>query len=177
MVVPMIGPWRGVGLVCLLWMSLAGPVRAHGLGAEARLLDGKVVIQVYFDDDTPSQGAKVSARDLEGRSVWEGRTDLEGKAIFAAPSPGLYRVAIDAGAGHRTGIRFTIPDQAGETGSLDRSPGDGQIVSEGKTREEFTRLPLFRLAVGLAVIALAFLALPRLVKILTNGKGSTSSPT
>lgn len=177
MMVPMIGPWRGVGLACLLWMGLTGPVGAHGLGAEARLLDGKVVIHVYFDDDTPSQGAKLSARDLEGRSVWEGRTDLEGKATFAAPPPGQYRVAIDAGAGHRTAIRFTIPDQAEVTGSLDRSSRDGQIVSEGKTREEFTRWPLFRLAVGLAIITLAFLALPRLVKNLTSGKGSTSSPT
>jgi len=164
------------GVACILWMCLTGPAWAHGLGAEARLLDGKVVIQVFFDDDTAAQGAKVSVRDLDGRSVWEGQTDSEGKATFNSPPPGQYRAAIDAGAGHRTAIRFTIPGQSSEPDLSDGSHSEGQVVSEGKTREEFTKWPWLRLAIGLAIIALGFLVLPRLVKTLATGKGSTPSP-
>jgi nickel transport protein len=131
--------------------ALARPVAAHSLGAECTLHDGYVRLEAYYDDDTAAADARVVVRDAARDIVAKGRTDAKGTWSFPAPLPGLYRVTLDAGAGHQTTIRLRIPSNAEETRT---STSSAELVHEGPTRAEFTRFPWGRVALGLAVIAL-----------------------
>jgi nickel transport protein len=142
-------------------LGAVAPASAHAVGAEARLKGDRVEIEAYFDDDTPAADARVSVEDEGQRTVAEGRTDAQGRWLFPRPAAGRYRVTVDAGAGHRARIIVTVPDGApAETSSA--AGKDAVTVSEGPSRQEFTRFPWARVALGLAVIALAALGLYRL---------------
>src|SRR5262249_22961076 len=80
-----------------------------------------------------------------------GTTDNGGRWTFPKPAPGRYVVTVDAGAGHKTTIRLTIP---GEGDATDIVNADGPATgNSGRTRSEFTRIPWERILLGLAVIA------------------------
>lgn len=140
------------------FLAVPGVASAHGLGAEARLKDGRVVVAGYFDDDTPAANARVWAEDASQTKVAEGQTDSRGTWSFPAPAPGRYRVTVDAGSGHRATVTVTIPEAAAT--KVD------DVVSDGATREEFTRFPWERVALGLGLLALVGLGLPRLLRAL-----------
>jgi nickel transport protein len=127
----------------LLVLAAAGPAHAHALGASATLRGDRVEIEAYYSDDTPAREARVSVHDSADKVIAEGRTDDRGRWTFAAPPPGRYTVIVDAGAGHRKSVSVTIPNQT----------IDGQAIGEGPPREEFTRFPWERVAIGLAIIA------------------------
>jgi nickel transport protein len=134
-----------VGLAVLGLLALAGPARAHALGAECKVVGGRVEVEAYYDDDTPARDAKVSVRDAAQKVIVEGRTDERGCWSFPQPAAGKYEVVVDAGAGHRATVKVTV------TG--DPPAGPPQVVSDGPTREEFTRTPWLKVAIGLAAIA------------------------
>lgn len=137
-----------LALLCLLSIAPAAP--AHGLGAQCKLRGGRVELEAYYDDDTPAARARVRILDVEGQVAVEGFTDAEGKWSFPRPQPGRYRVVVDAGAGHRTEQNMTIPNQ-GDVGLGAASTP----ISEGPSREQFTRFPLVNVLIGLIAI-LAF---------------------
>jgi hypothetical protein len=72
----------------LLWLLFAGSASAHALGVEARLKDGRVVVEAFYDDDTPARDARVVVRDEDRTAVAEGRTDGDGRWSFATPPAG-----------------------------------------------------------------------------------------
>jgi len=147
---------RPVATIVALILILAGAngACAHGIGAEATMTDGKVQIQAYFDDDTPARDAKVHVTDDDGKTIAEGKTDEKGHWTFEAPPAGKYHLVVDAGAGHRRKLAVTIPSDAAEA----------KQVSEGDSRDAFTRIPWSRIAIGLAAIFAASIALPWLLK-------------
>lgn len=134
---------RTAGWTLLLALLTVSPVLAHSLGAECRLRGGRVEVEAYYDDDTPAGGATVRVLDADKREVATGRTDAQGRWTFAVPPPGAYTVIVDAGAGHRTTRKLTIPGGAAAAGP----------VSDGPPRAEFTRFPWAGLGVGVGVIA------------------------
>ena len=138
--------------VCLIAPAL---VFAHGLGAEAKLKDGKIHLEVYFDDDTPARDSRVEVTDDAGKKIAEGKTDERGLWNFALPPAGKYRVVVDAGEGHRAKLTIDVPAS---------DSNDAKGVSEGPSRDEFTRMPWDRLAIGLAAIAVIGVALPWLLR-------------
>ncbi len=127
----------------LLVLAAAAPAHAHALGAEAKLRGDRVEVEAYYSDDTPAADAQVTVHDAADHTIAEGRTDDRGRWQFRTPPPGRYTVVVNAGAGHRKAVTITIPPR----------PADGETVSEGPPREEFTRFPWERVSLGLAIVA------------------------
>ncbi len=137
-----------VALGCLV--GLAAGADAHAIDLEVRLSAASVVVEVFYDDDSPAVGARVTVFDSDEHPVAEGRTDDRGAWTFPRPSPGVYRVVADAGDGHVGKKRFPLPSE---------SPVDA-VVSDGPTRVETTGVRRWYLsAIGLAAIALGTIAL------------------
>jgi nickel transport protein len=127
----------------LLLLLVTPAAHAHALGAEVKLRGNRVEVEAYYSDDTPARDALVTVHNGADQVIAEGRTDDRGRWQFPAPPVGRYTVVVDAGAGHRKSINIDIPNQT----------ADGETVSDGPPREEFTRFPWVRVALGLAIIA------------------------
>jgi hypothetical protein len=138
------GVTRAAAIAVLLLLAATGPVRAHNLGAKAVLRGDHVEVEAYYSDDTPARDARVVVHDNADKLIADGRTDDAGRWQFPAPPPGRYVVVVDAGSGHRKRLVVTIPGTA----------ADGESVSEGPSRAEFTRFPWGGIAAGLTVIVL-----------------------
>jgi nickel transport protein len=155
---------RSTGLALLLLLGTAGQVAAHALGAECTIRQGRVEVEAYYSDDTPAREARVRVLDDQQKPVAEGRTDEQGRWSFPVPPAANYQVIVDAGAGHRKQLRISVPEQPGASGSLASSSehegvggvpvaaGRPQTISEGPTREEFTRFPWLKVSLGLAAL-------------------------
>jgi len=96
----------------LIALLLPGVALAHAVGVEAKLKDGKVNVEAFFDDDTPAQEAKIIVTDADGKTVAEGKTDKTGRWSFPAPAAGKYKVVVEAGPGHRATTTLTVPAPA-----------------------------------------------------------------
>jgi hypothetical protein len=79
-------------------------------------------------------------------------------------------VVVDAGAGHRAAVKVPIPEGAGGSAA----GGTPVVVSEGPSREEFTRFPWAKVGWGLAAIGLLGLALRFALKFMVARKEGTS---
>lgn len=167
-----LSPWIAVYLLFPGVSAFAAA--SHGLGGECKLIGDRVVVEAFFDDDTPARDARVRV-EFGTTVVAEGRTDSKGFWSFSRPAAGQYVVAIDAGEGHRVKIKMTIPDRKGAenavvgTSNHAAAPpapaADPVTVSEGPGREEFTQVRWKGMAGGLLIIALIAAALwlrPRL---------------
>jgi len=133
----------------------------HAIGVEAKLKGDRVAIEAYYDDDTPGADAKVTVIDGDGKVVAEGMTDAKGNWSFPIPSPGKYRVAVDAGGGHLAKTTITIPPGSvttspaptGTASTTDVGAAPEVVVSDGPTREETTGPRRWLMAgVGIALI-------------------------
>ena len=164
---------RSLRLICgaagAALLLAAPPARAHALGAECKLVGQSVEVEAYYDDDTPAGNARVSVLDEKERPLVEGRTNAKGCWSFPRPGPGKYQVVVDAGSGHRTTVKITIPGVSAaadvQPGSAEASPGPGAsreapvVLNDGPSRKEFTRSrwPQAALGVGaLGALGLAF---------------------
>jgi hypothetical protein len=145
------------GIIILLALAAVSSASAHSLGFECKLRDDRLELEAYFSDDTPARRAAVTVRDSSDQIVCEGQTDREGKWSCPLPAPGRYEVVVDAGDGHRKQELVTVPKR----GTTAPSPA----VSEGPSREEFTRTPWLRLAVGLVIIAIGSAALLAILRL------------
>lgn len=114
--------------------GFAGPAAAHALDAEAKLKNGVVRVEAFFDDDTPAERASVTVTDAGGKVIAEGKTDERGVWSFPAPPPGKYKMVVDAGAGHRKVKDLTIPEQAKKT--TDAPPAGSPPQTTSKTGGE-----------------------------------------
>jgi hypothetical protein len=146
---------RRAAVALLFLVTAVAPVCAHAFHATVRFRPGRVEVDAYYADDTPARDAAVTVRDRAGQVMAEGRTDDRGAWHFPAPPPGPYTVTVDAGAGHRKSVNITIPAvlPSEPTGPAQ----DGVVISDGPTRDEFTRFPWGGVAAGLTVIVLAAL--------------------
>ena len=137
-------------LVTLLLAALAltmvpASAHAHAVGLEWRFRDDRVVIGVFYDDDSPAVRAKVRVLDGDDREIESGLTDEKGGWSFARPAPGRYTIDVDAGAGHT--VRETIA--VAQAGTAQTS----EDVNDGQRRDKFTRFPWVGLLLGLLIIA------------------------
>jgi hypothetical protein len=136
---------------------------AHALGMECRIQGARVVVNAFYDDDSPAVRARVHVLDGD-KEIGNGSTDEQGSWSFARPAPGQYTVEVDAGAGHRKNESITVPAAV--------APANVQAIGNGPTRQEFTRFPWDRLLLGLLAIfglAGAFLLVAAFRKGLANG--------
>jgi nickel transport protein len=163
---------QGMAAVLVLLLAVR-PMAAHSLGAECKVQGDRIKVEAYFDDDTAAADAYILVCNVAQKVVAEGRTDAKGVWSFAVPETGLYRITVDAGAGHRTTIRIKVPARTTEadltataaSGGCECCTTDGKaavpmgaVISEGPSRAEFTRLPWGKVTLGLTAIALMGLA-------------------
>jgi hypothetical protein len=141
---------RCLALAITTLLLAAGPAAAHALHAEARLRGDTVTVEVFYSDNTPARDAVVSVQDRDGREVAAGRTDDNGEWSFPRPAAGKYEITADAGAGHRTRAAVTIPTDTA-LNALAPKPEE-VVITSGPSREELTRFPFLRVALGLAAI-------------------------
>jgi nickel transport protein len=120
---------------------------AHALGVDCILRNGKVEVEVFYDDDSPAQQAKVQVVNAKDEVIANGVTGEKGTWSFAAPPPGTYEVRVDAGAGHRAKKTIHIP-----TVEPADEPPAAVTINEGRTRAEFTRFPWVQVLIGVIVL-------------------------
>jgi hypothetical protein len=124
-------------LAALLLLGLCpGFAFAHNIDFTWKSVGEQLLIEAFFDDDTPALAARVQILDEEGRIMASAVTDGQGKCTLPAPNPGKYHLVVDAGAGHRKERPIVIGDSS----------------SGGVKRSDFTRFPWVRIAIGLGVI-------------------------
>src|SRR5262245_52630816 len=144
-----------VALAAALVLSLVtgGRAAAHALGAECKLAGDRVHVEAFFDDDTPAPDARVRVADGQKSLVAEGHTNAQGRWSFARPAPGTYEVVVEAAGGHRARVPITVPADPSANGpSEPQRETTPTTISEGPTRQEFTRFPWPKVALGLAAI-------------------------
>jgi hypothetical protein len=121
---------------------------AHALLVDCNLRDGKVEVEAYYDDDTPAPKARVKVIDALEQMVAGGVTDQKGSWSFAMPAPGKYVVVVDAGAGHRKEKTIEVPAQPDES----IAPKDEAPIGDAPKRDDLTRIPWLKIAIGLVII-------------------------
>lgn len=90
-------------------LMICGTADAHSLFVEAKTENGRVHVEVFFEEDIPAQGARVEVKDMEtGDVVAAGRTDEGGVWECPEPGPGQYRVVAES-AGHRAFVILNGP--------------------------------------------------------------------
>jgi nickel transport protein len=147
-------PRQGL-LIFFALLGIASPLRAHDLGVDCSIRKGKVVVEAFYDDDSPAVSAKVKVLNVQQAVVAEGMTDTKGLWTFPIPPPGKYQVIVDAGAGHRSAIRITVP--ANERGSS--GAGQSLSISDRPPRADATRFPWVRIVIGVCAIVVFFFVL------------------
>ena len=124
----------------------ASPAYAHRLLIDDPKVEGNQLrIEVYYDDDTPAQDAKVTVR-LGDTLVAEGRTDEKGVWTCPKPGPGTYEVRAES-VGHVAKKALVVSDPA-----TDQAPSPTPPAPD-ETRETATRTPWRRLGFGIGLIA------------------------
>lgn len=150
-------------LTLLAALTATGRAGAHAVGLECEVRDGRLVVQVYFDDATPARKAAVKVEDPDGKMVAEGKTDRLGVWECPVPPAGKYKVTADAGAGHRASATVTVQATGGASQASDPSEHTDhppsaadayKVTSDRQTREEFTRFPWLKAGIGLGAIGL-----------------------
>ncbi|MCI0683562.1 MAG: hypothetical protein L0Y71_15770 [Gemmataceae bacterium] len=128
---------------------------AHGIDLEWKQIGERVTVEAFFDDDTPARDARVQILDAQKAVVASGKTDAQGKCSLPTPKPGKYQIVVDAGAGHRKQRPFTIgtPSPTLPVPTAPADPPSSSVTSGGANRQEVTRFPWERAAIGCGVIA------------------------
>jgi hypothetical protein len=140
-----------LGLVLFTLLLAAAPLSAQAPHAECRLRGGRVTVAVFYADDTPARAAAVTVRNRAGVEIAAGRTDESGEWSFPCPPTGKYQVTAETGAGPRVQVTMTVPtDTVLKTFS---PPPEELILTAGPTRDELTRFPWLRVALGLGAVA------------------------
>jgi len=117
-----------IRLLCIAvaLVVVASPAAAHGLGVDAKIVDDRLYIEVFFDDDTPADNATltltclaVDLAPLTAKTDDRGRWSIE---LSALPQAGRYRLFVDAGDGHAVTKVLTIPERAATVATEVRLP-------------------------------------------------------
>ena len=134
-------------LTSLILLITVSPAWAHRLLSESKLTQTDLVVEAYFDDDTPAQEAKVSVWK-ENEKFAEGKTDERGVWKMPRPVAGTYEIKVES-VGHLSKETIEISDEVVAASSENTSE---PTHTKPKT-------PWFAVGAGLLVIAgLAFLA-------------------
>jgi hypothetical protein len=84
---------------------------AHDLQGRVKLPSDAVIVEAWFSDDTPAQGAKVTIADASGKEVAFGKTDDTGVCRLPKLGAGKYTATVDL-IGHRDAIEFEVAESS-----------------------------------------------------------------
>ena len=94
----------------ILFALLASKIlQAHEMGLETKIKGRELVIEVFYEDDTPAQDTLVNLKDESGKVIETGRTNLKGICIFSVPKEGRYHLEAKDNSGHQVKVVLKIP--------------------------------------------------------------------
>jgi hypothetical protein len=138
-------PAEVVLLSAALLLAAPAAARAHNLLITAKVHEGRIEVEAFYDDDLPADRAQVSLKDQAGVEVAAGLTDNAGKWTSPVLPPGGYTLTVDAGGGHR----------ASKTLQLGTEP---EAAAAGPSREELTSGRWVKIIIGVVAIIGFFVA-------------------
>ena len=108
--------------VCLL---LTPKAKGHKVNVFAYAEGESVYTESFFPDGNPCKAASIEARGADGAVIAKGTTDDEGRFAFSVAAGQELMIVLDAGLGHRSEIKFLVPETANSrpadpASSLDR---------------------------------------------------------
>ncbi len=92
------------GLLIVLCLSLSLPVFAHRVNVFAYTEGRTVQVESSFAGGGPAMYANITATSTDGKQVFAGKTDKDGKLSFPLPadvSASSLKIVVNAGEGHR----------------------------------------------------------------------------
>ena len=124
---------------CILLFSQS-TAHAHRLLVTHQVVQNELHIDIFFEDDSPADGAKVQLR--QGDSVFaEGRADETGRWITPLPPPGAYVIHAQH-SGHAAHEPLTVLGDA-----------SGEELAPTPRREDLVGVRWYRIAAGLGLLA------------------------
>lgn len=107
-------------------LLVPGLAHAHKMHSSADIGRDIITVTAYYDDDTPADRARVTIAVVEGGElVADGVLDEKGVWACPRPGPGLYVIVVES-AGHRSELRFEIPDAPARLAVAD-GPSDRRL--------------------------------------------------
>jgi len=179
----------GQAVLAAALLGIATPALAHEVHHEIRQSRATIITLTYADGQPFGGEAFEAVPIAAGQPIVSGRTDAQGRAILLAEVPGTWRLRAWSDDGHGVDLRFevaalpstgsprpTIATSAtpatrattltdGDPAASDSSANDSSASDPAANDSAVAGLPRWVLVlVGLAVIALAFSLLQRLVR-------------
>lgn len=100
-----------IGRALAALLLLAAPALAHRLNADARLVEGEVLLEVYFSDGAAPADATVEVlRGLE--PIASGVADDQGRFRWRPPGPGRYLFVVTEPGLHKAQVEIDVPSAA-----------------------------------------------------------------
>lgn len=134
----------------------------HDLCAKVERQGNQLLIEAWFDNDTPADQAAVRILQNE-KVISESKTDERGLCSMPSPDPGSYVLQVHAGGGHRTEVPFSIESQKTEQAA-------------GRTHEEVQQRRWWGTIGGITLIAILTLFARKLIKNTRAASGSRVVP-
>lgn len=132
---------RLVGIVVIAWALTESSALAHKLMVDCRVVGQELKIEVFYEDDSPADGAKIQL--FVGKAhLWTSKTDDEGRLILAVPEAGEYQIRAEH-YGHISNHFLEI--KAGEVRS-----------SKATEQQDPNEIHRYRYLIGLVVIGGGF---------------------
>lgn len=105
-------------LACCAALPLAPQTaQAHALRAVHERQGETVLVRFAYSDDKAPEFAAVRILGADGQEFQNGRTDARGRFAFVPDAPGLWRIIITDGMGHKTEhlVEVAAPDAPAAT--------------------------------------------------------------
>ena len=132
---------RLVGIVLIAWALTESRALAHKLLVDCRVVGQELRIDVFYEDDSPADGAKIQL--FVGESLlWTAKTDDDGRLMCVSPESGEYQIRAEH-YGHVSQKSFEI--KSGDMPSL-----------ETKEQHDLDGIRRYRYLIGLVVIGVGF---------------------
>jgi nickel transport protein len=133
-----------LGLLLAALFLCASPASAHRMIVDPRSKGDQLHVEVFYEDDTPAQQAKVIVLNGD-QLVAEGRTDEKGVWNCPKPPPGTYLVKAES-LGHAAKATLVVSEAAS-------APATAAVVDSQPTdHSQQTAIPWRNVAIGLGVI-------------------------
>ena len=81
---------------------------AHRVSVFAYQEGGRIFVEGFFSDGTPTRHATVEVFDTGGKKLFSGKTDQKGTLSFKVPHADVMKIVLNASMGHRAEIRFHL---------------------------------------------------------------------
>lgn len=86
---------------------------AHRVSVFAYQEGGRIFVEGFFSDGTPTRHATVEVFDTGGKKLFSGKTDQKGTLSFKAPQVSAMKIVLNASMGHRAETLFHLTSPTG----------------------------------------------------------------